>query len=46
MMPYQEEPRDLEYKDNNYRHHDAICAGKEAEYLSRKTYQATAAKFA
>ena len=43
-MPYKDEPRDLEYHDFSYRHHDAIHAGKEAEYLARKTDQATAAK--
>jgi hypothetical protein len=46
MQPYKDEPRDLECHDNNYRRNDAINAGKEAEYLARKTDQATAAKFA
>lgn len=46
MMPYKDEPRDLEYKDYTIHRWQAIYKGKEAEYLAQRVAKATAAKFA
>ena len=43
-MPYEHETP-TPYFDHSYRHHDAIHAGREAEFLATKTDQATARKF-